>query len=279
MPFLSPRYRQREIPLRAVVPNFITTMALCAGLASLHFSMIYRPGLATNHLNLAMGAVLVSAILDVLDGRAARMLRVSSRFGAVLDSLSDFLAFGVAPVVILHRGAFVKEDFLGLAAMTVYATCAALRLARFTSAANAPKAVDKLAEKPTAFFQGMPSPAAAGVVLIPPLLEASPTVGQYVDFPAWYIVIHTFVTGLLMISTIPMFSIKKIRISPKLIAPGLVLVGLLVVSMIRDWWLTVAGLCVVYLLLIPVSVFNKRRAATKVETAAAEEPALHSRLD
>jgi len=270
MPFLSPKYRQREIPIRAVIPNFITTMAMCAGLASLHFAMTDRPGLATDHLNLAMGAVLVSAILDVLDGRAARMLRVTSSFGAVLDSLSDFLAFGVAPVVILHRGAFVKEDFLGLAAMTVYATCAALRLARFTSAANAPKPVDSKVEKPTAFFQGMPSPAAAGVVLIPPLLDASPTVGDYVNFPAWYIVVHTFVTGLLMISTIPMFSIKKIRISPTLIAPGLVLMGLLVVGLIRDWWLTIAGLCLVYLLLIPVSVINKRRASSVDSTRPLE---------
>lgn len=256
MPFMSLRGRQREVPLRAVVPNFITTMALCSGLASVHFSM-------TGQFDRAMGAVLVAAVLDVLDGRAARMLRVTSRFGAVLDSLSDFLAFGVAPVVILHRAAFVREDFLGLASMTVYAMCAALRLARFTSAANAPTAaergLERLPEKPSAFFQGMPSPAAAGVVLIPPLLEASPTMTGYVNFPAWYVVVHTFVTALLMISVIPMFSIKKIRVSPKVIAPVLVLFGLMVVGMVKDWWLTVAGLCIVYVVLIPVAVIMKQR--------------------
>ncbi len=260
MVFLSPRGRSREVPLRAMVPNFITTMALCAGLASLHFSMI-------GQFDRAMGAVLVAAVLDVLDGRAARLLRVQSQFGAVLDSLSDFLAFGVAPVVLIHQLALVKEDFLGLTSMTVYTLCAALRLARFTSAATRPAVpADGSAaqEAPSAFFQGLPSPAAAGVVLIPPLLEHSPTVSAYVSFPAWYVVLHTVATALLMISTLPMFSIKRIKISPKVMAPAIVFVGLIVVSMIKDWWLTIASLSGLYLALIPLAVVLNRRETARV---------------
>src|SRR6185295_10381274 len=125
-----PEKREREVPIRRLIPNLLTSTALCCGLAALHFSL-------RGEWDHACLAVLFSAVFDALDGRAARLLRVSSRFGAVLDSLSDFLSFGVAPAMILYQWQIGKQDllgkyeFLGVAAVMLFALCSALRLARF----------------------------------------------------------------------------------------------------------------------------------------------------
>ena len=141
----------------------------------------------------ALAAVLFSAIFDALDGRAARLLRVTSKFGAVLDSLSDFVSFGVAPAVILHQRTLSHlindagpggANIFALIAVTTYALCAGLRRWRFTSAAPPPK------PSQSNYFVGMPTPAAAGAVLIPPLLDVSKTFNYAI--PDWAVVIYTW---------------------------------------------------------------------------------------
>lgn len=263
--FLKLGPRRQEFPLAALIPNLLTTLALCCGLASLHFSI-------RGEWEKAMGAIVLSGVFDALDGRAARLLHVTSSFGAVLDSLSDFLAFGVAPAMLLHRWLDVQDKLSGRlgafiqAAVMTYALCAALRLARFTAdapAKPAPKlpeaAPDKPQgyEKPAPYFVGMPTPAAAGCAMIPTMLAISPTL-QY-TLPPWLVVIFAFVIAMLMISRVPMFSLKALRIRRRWVGPMMVMVGLGVVGMMKDPWLTMAGLSCLYLVSIPFTLVRGRR--------------------
>ncbi len=277
--FLKLGPRKHEFPVAALLPNILTAMALFSGLAALHFAS--KPD-----WNKALAAVAISALFDALDGRAARLLRVTSGFGAILDSLSDFLAFGVAPAFMLHRWLIEteREQMAGragafaLAGFMTYALCAALRLARFT--ADAPvksaraerhPAVEKgpaekhHAEKPSNFFTGMPSPAAAGAVLIPLLLAQSETT-QW-RMPAWGVIAFAFVLGLLMVTRIPMFSLKSIRLGRRSVAPLFIAIGLVGVGLIRDPWLTLACVGGAYVISIPITVvvWWRRRAAEAAE--------------
>jgi CDP-diacylglycerol---serine O-phosphatidyltransferase len=277
--------RRSDMSVAALIPNLLTTLALSCGLASIHFSAkasVLWAALTAQHVaeeaaraqvlpfwERALAAILFSAIFDALDGRAARLLRVTSGFGAVLDSLSDFVSFGVAPALILHQwtlGDAINNHprqfpgVLGLFAVTTFALCSGLRLARFTAAANAPAAPERgKSAKPasSAFFVGMPTPAAAGAVLIPAMLDASPTFN--LPLPDWLVVVYTLGLGFLMISRIPMFSLKKIRLGPAAVAPILVLVGFGVAGMITDPWLTLSIIAGAYVLSLPFAVVMKYR--------------------
>jgi CDP-diacylglycerol---serine O-phosphatidyltransferase len=268
--FLRLGPNSRSVPLLALVPNVLTTLAVCSGLASVHFALEER-------FKHALIAIVLSAIFDVLDGTAARLLRVQSNFGAVLDSLSDFLAFGIAPAIIMHEWILGPTttrpiDTLGLLSVMIYALCAALRLARFTAAANVPASPSPTpspstgpsTKRPSMFFTGMPTPAGAGVSLVPALLAASNDL-NFLSWrvPEWAIAIYLIVVGLLMVSTIPMFAIKGLRISRKLVAPVLILVVVVAALMITKPFLTVATLATLYILSIPLAVLlrSKQRRA------------------
>ncbi len=261
---------KKTVPALVLVPNLLTTLALCCGLASLHFALL-------KDWDKALAAIVLSGIFDVLDGAAARLLRVSSRFGAVLDSLSDFLAFGVAPALILQQWLLVPTPANGaekpakwlvtltLVAVMTFAVCAALRLARFTSALDKPApphapASPSPLKKPSMFFVGMPTPAGAGVALIPAFLLASDEVPQVLQVPQWAIAAWTIVVGLLMVSRVPMFALKGVRVSRRSTAPLLVVVVVLAALMLREPWLVLAGIAVFYVLTIPWAVLLHRRA-------------------
>jgi CDP-diacylglycerol--serine O-phosphatidyltransferase len=275
--------KRSELPLAALVPNLLTTLALSCGLASIHFSskaayLMDHGALRDVYLpqwERALFAILLSAIFDALDGRAARLLRVTSKFGAVLDSLSDFLSFGVAPAIILHEwtlGSLINPQeggrsiggMFALIAVTTFAICSALRLARFTSATPPPAGA--ALKTSSAFFVGMPTPAAAGAVLVPAMLDASPMLNWPESWPKsalpWLVIAYTLLLAFLMISRIPMFSLKKIRVSRMVVAPLLVLVGILVVLMIFDPWLTISIIAVAYLCSLPAAVLLQRRQRT-----------------
>ncbi|MBX3379924.1 MAG: phosphatidylcholine/phosphatidylserine synthase [Phycisphaeraceae bacterium] len=263
--FLKFPTQHSAVPLRAIVPNMITSAALACGLASLHFVLQsrYEPALV---------AIALSAVFDALDGRAARLMRVTSQFGAVLDSLSDFVSFGVAPAVLLYQWMLrdtqtglrptLPQSYEPLFMMSVltYAMCAAMRLARFT-AAKPPKKNSPFAAR---FFVGMPTPAAAGAVLLPVLFDVSPSIKW--QMPPVLVAIYIFLIGGLMVSRVPMFSFKKIRIHPRAVVPLFIGVGLLVFLAAKDRWLAGAILAGGYLLTLPLAWWSH----AKLKAHAAE---------
>lgn len=247
----GPPFQARPIPARKLIPNVLTTVALCCGMASVHFSI-------KEDYQRAVAAIAVAALFDALDGRMARLLRATSRFGAVLDSLADFLSFGVAPALVLYQwmlgdqARLGRSDVLGLAAVMTYVLCAALRLARFTAMPKTPQV------RPTRYFIGLPSPAAAGAVLIPIMVQLSRTIET--QPPEWLVVPYTFVIGLLMVSRLPMYSIKAARVRRQWAVPLLVIVGILVVIAIKDPWLAAIVLAGAYLATLPMSLLERRRS-------------------
>src|SRR3954462_8934575 len=176
--------RLRQIPLRTLVPNVITLLALCAGLTAIRLALEGR-------LELALGAIVFAAMLDAVDGRVARMIKGTSRFGAELDSLADFFNFGVAPGLILYFWGLNALGNLGWIAAMVFAICASLRLARFNVQIEDP-------DRPSwagNFFTGIPAPAGAIAVLLPIYFYF-----LQVPVPAVLTLIYTFVIAGLMIS-------------------------------------------------------------------------------
>jgi len=278
--------KNNEVPLAALIPNLLTTLALSSGLASIHFSI--RAAVlhaadptadVSRYWERALGAIILSAIFDALDGRAARLLHVTSKFGAVLDSLSDFVSFGVAPAIILHQlvltelindpGADPRSRLmraLGLGPVIIFALCSGMRLARFTAAASTPKPGP--ASPPSNYFVGMPTPAAAGAVLVPALIIVSDTLDY--QLRAWAAALYTLLIAFLMISRIPMFALKTLKVSRVWVAPLLVLVGVVVVLAISDMWMTMAGISMVYLLSLPFAVIRRRNAPHEAHPAAIE---------
>jgi CDP-diacylglycerol---serine O-phosphatidyltransferase len=209
----------------------------------------------------------VAGVLDGLDGRSARLLKTSSKLGAQLDSLSDFLSFGVAPAMLIYLWSLNQVKAFGWALALLFATCCALRLARFNTELED-------TERPvwmSRFFTGMPAPAAAGCAIIPMLMAFA----FRVDWPrAWALnAVVLVVVAFLMVSRIPTFSIKTVmvRIKPDWILPILVGVGLFVAAFSSAPWHTLLGVGVIYLASLPVGWWSayRLRRRDQAERAAA----------
>ncbi len=195
--------RFRRIPMRFVIPNLVTLLALCLGLTGIRFA-------AEGRFEYAVYAIVFAAILDGLDGRIARALEGTSRFGAELDSLADFVDFGVAPAMLLYFWALHEHRSLGWIAVLIFAIAAALRLARFNVMAEDPNRPAWMSH----FFVGMPAPAGAVLVMLPLYLHLGLGLPQdpfYVRFEIAYVLLVAF----LMASRIPHFSGKKIGRVPR----------------------------------------------------------------
>lgn len=235
----------RRPPMNRLAPNMVTTLALCSGLTSIRFSLQER-------WEAAVIAILLAALLDGIDGRLARLLKGSTKFGAELDSLSDFLCFGVAPVILLYRWSLSDLGNIGWLAVLVYATCCALRLARFNSALEDTNQPAWAAN----FFTGVPSPAAAGLVILFPVLSF-----QFGDAVRWAPInfVWAIAIGLLMVSRVPAFSFKKIKIRRELTLLLLVGFGIFVALLMTEPWLTLIALAAGYLALLPFSIRARAR--------------------
>src|SRR6202042_1195575 len=210
-----PKRRFRRIPVRTLVPNIITLLALCAGLTGIRMAFESR-------YVLALAAIVFAAFLDGIDGRLARLLKGTSRFGAELDSLSDFVNFGVAPSLILYFWGLHDLKSAGWIAAMVFAICASLRLARFNVMIDDP---DRPAWASN-FFVGMPAPAGAITVLLPiyAVFLGLPRSG----FLTWLTLFYTLAVASLMVSRLPVFSGKRVgtRVPPEIVGPLIVLVVL-----------------------------------------------------
>src|SRR6201747_891722 len=200
------RRRFRPIPVRMLVPNFITLLAICAGLTAIRLSTEGR-------MELAVGAIVFAAILDGLDGRVARMIKGQSKFGAELDSLADFVNFGVAPGLILYFWQLPDLNNVGWIASMIFAISGGLRLARFNATMDDPNKPAFAAN----FFTGVPAPAGA-VTLVFALYPAFLTIPKP---PAVLTAAYTLLIAFLMVSRLPVFSGKtvKMRVPLEMVLP------------------------------------------------------------
>jgi CDP-diacylglycerol--serine O-phosphatidyltransferase len=253
--------RLRRIPLRKLVPNVITLLALCAGLTGIRLALEGR-------YELALGAIVFAAMLDAVDGRVARMIKGTSRFGAELVSLADFFNFGVAPGLILYFWGLNTLGNLGWIAAMVFAICAALRLARFNVQIEDPKRPAWAGN----FFTGVPAPPGAITVLLPIYLFF-----LQVHVPAIVTLAYTLAIAALMVSRLPVLSGKKMgnRVRPDMVLPLIVVVVLFVALLVSYPWhvLTVGTLA--YLALLPLGWFSYQRhvQADAADAAAVAMPA------
>ena len=235
-----PRRFQR-VPLKMILPNLVTLLALCSGLTAIRMAVEAR-------WDMAIGAIVLAAVLDALDGRVARFLRSTSRFGAELDSLADFVNFGVAPAIILYMWILNELGSFGWITALVFAISMALRLARFNVALDDPKKPAWQAN----FFTGTPAPAGALVVLLPVYLHQLGVLDRWAEF-APVAVGYTYIVAFLLVSRLPTYSGKRIgmRIRKDIVLPIFVAAVLLVALGASYPFQVLALATVAYLVSIP----------------------------
>jgi CDP-diacylglycerol--serine O-phosphatidyltransferase len=251
--------RLRRIPVRTLVPNVITLLALCAGLTAIRLAFEDR-------YVLALAAVVFAAVLDGLDGRLARLLKGTSRFGAELDSLSDFVNFGVAPALILYFWGLHELKSAGWIAAMVFAICTGLRLARFNVMIDDPDRPAWTAN----FFVGMPAPAGAITVLLPIYLS-------FLGLPrsevlTWIMLFYTLGIALLMVSRLPVFSGKRVgtRVPTEMVGPVILLVILSVALLISYPWALLTAATLAYLVSLPFGYLSYRGYEQRSREAKSE---------
>ncbi len=261
-----PKRRFRRIPVRTLVPNVITLLALCAGLTAIRMAF-------ENRYVLALAAIVFAAFLDGIDGRLARFLKGTSRFGAELDSLADFVNFGVAPALILYFWGLHALKSAGWIAAMVFAICAALRLARFNVMVDDP---DKPAWASN-FFVGMPAPAGAITVLLPIYVALLGLPRS--DVLNWLTLVYTLAIASLMVSRLPVFSGKRVgtRVPPEMVGPAVVVAVLFIALLIAYPWIILTAGTLAYLGALPFGYlsyrgYERRTRENRAEAAPATMP-------
>ena len=246
-------FTRGQVPIRVLIPNIFTLVGLCAGLTAIRMGI-------ENRFDLAVAALVFAAFLDGIDGRIARVLKASSRFGAELDSLADFVNFGVAPAIIMFNWALEDLHSLGWIAVLVFAVCSALRLARFNAALDR---TDLPAWKSN-YFVGVPAPAGAIILLLPIYAQ---DLGMHLPSLTPLVLLYTLGIALLMVSNVPTFSGKMIGpgIPREYVPPLFVLAALFIAMLLTYPSATLATGSLIYLAMIPVSAYRyltqERKAA------------------
>jgi CDP-diacylglycerol--serine O-phosphatidyltransferase len=245
----------RSLSLRALVPNAITAAALCAGLTGIRFAI-------AGDFEKAVQAVILAGVLDGIDGRAARMLKAQSRFGAELDSLADSISFGVAPALIVYLWVLRDQPSLGWIAALAFAICCVLRLARFNSR------MDNLDQphKQAGFLTGVPAPVGAGLAFLPVYLWLASGRSEFASplgVSIWMLLI-----AFLLISSLPTLGWTRVRPPRHLRIGILAMIGILMAALLTEPWLTLAGITIVYLALIPVGIAGYARIKRRGSPAA-----------
>ena len=225
---------------RYLLPNILTLGGVCLGISSIKFSI-------DGNYNLAVTLILFAAILDALDGRIARLIKGTSEFGKELDSLTDFVSFGIAPVFVLYFWELSNYGKLGWAITLIYSVCCVLRLARF----NLTK-VDENQEWKKNFFEGVPSPAGGLLILMPLIYDLTDlNIGFNIKILTPYL---TIIIAILLVSKIPTLALKKISISPKTTVFLLLGIGIIFIALLFYTLKTLLIFGIIYLLSIPVSI-------------------------
>ena len=254
-----PRQRRlRGLSFNRMLPNMLTMLALCAGLTALRYGLEgkWQP---------AIVSLVFAAIFDALDGRIARLLQGTSKFGAELDSLSDFIAFGVAPAVILYLWTMQTAGPVGWVPVLLFNVCMALRLARFNTVMDD----DEPPAWAKGYFTGVPAPAAAGLVMVPMVLWFQAE-AEWLRQP-FLVGAVIIVVACLMVSKLPTYSFKNIRVQQRFVLVPMLGVGLLAALSVAAPWLTMTLIVAAYVASIPFSIRSYRRAeaeARELATAA-----------
>ena len=242
---------------RYLLPNILTLGGVCLGISSIKFSI-------DGNFNLAVTLILFAAILDALDGRIARLLKGTSEFGKELDSLTDFVSFGIAPVFILYFWELKNYGKLGWTIALMYSVCCVLRLARF----NLTK-INTQEDWKYNFFEGVPSPA-GGILILMPLIYELSDYNLKIDVRSFSPYL-TILVALLLVSKIPTLSLKKISISSKATIFLLLTIGTIFIALLFYTFETLLVLIIIYLISIPISVFIFKKQENKRFTKISEE--------
>lgn len=253
---LRNRPQRRGIPLRAVLPNAITALALCSGLTGVRFAI-------GAEWERAVMMIMIAGVLDGMDGQIARMMRGESRFGAELDSLSDAISFGVAPALILYLWALMAVPKVGWIVALLYAVFCALRLARFNSQIDNDAQPRKLA----GYLTGIPAPAGAGLAMLPIYIWLWS--GEELARSPWIVTPWVALIGLLMVSSLATYSWKSLRLRRSVRFEALVVVAILLAALVTAPWQTLTVICVGYIATLPFSVRAFRRSKLPRGAAAA----------
>ena len=242
---------------RYLLPNILTLGGVCLGISSIKFSI-------DGNFNLAVIFILLASILDALDGRIARLIKGTSEFGKELDSLTDFVSFGIAPVFILYFWELSNYGKLGWAIALVYSVCCVLRLARF----NLTK-INEQEDWKNNFFEGVPSPAGGLLILLPLIYELS---NLKLNFDLRGITPYlTILVALLLVSKLPTLSLKRISISSKTTIFLLLGIGMIFIALLFYTFKTLLIFCFVYLISIPVSILIFKKQQRKNSPKISDE--------
>lgn len=250
------RHRLREQSISRLFPNMITIAGMCCGLSAVRFAIIGR-------WEFAVGFILLAALIDGMDGRVARMLGATSTFGAQLDSLSDFICFGVAPALVMYMWQLHDIRGLGWAVTLFFVVCAALRLARFNTALFE----DDKEPWEQQFFTGVPTPS-GGMLCLLPLIVTLQFAGD-LSVPPAITACYVVCIGALMASRIPTFSGKRQRIKPEGILPFMIFSSVILVLFIIEPWLSLMILSLGYLVSIYFSARRWKRLKAESSNRAA----------
>ncbi len=246
------RPRIPHISINRMIPNILTLLALAAGLTSMRFAFQER-------WELAVFAIAVSAVFDTLDGRIARLLKGASKFGAELDSLSDFVCFGVAPAMILFLWAMHDSGRGAWVLVMLFTMCMGLRLARFNVATDDDDVPDWKAH----FFTGVPAPAGAGLVLLPMILSFQ--AGDEIFRSPWVVSAFLFGVGGMLVSAVPTYSFKKVAIPRQRFLVTMLIVALVIALLASVPWLCLTVILGLYMASMPMSYRAHRRYETGEE--------------
>jgi CDP-diacylglycerol--serine O-phosphatidyltransferase len=262
-------HARREIPVRAMIPNIVTMMAAASGITSIRFS-------CQENWHHAVVAITIAAMLDGVDGRLARLLKATTKLGAELDSLADFVSFGVAPALFIYFWVMQKVPpesaaypFRGVfwALALFYAMCGAFRLARFNIM------IDDGPTQPywKHFFLGLPAPGGAGLVLTPAIWQLHTESDIFQSF--WVGCAVLLVCGILMASRVPTISAKSVRVPAKYMVPFLLFVMFVIAMLVSQFWLTLGMIGLIYYLSIPIVGLIFVRMRSRYDARSAEAPA------
>lgn len=244
----------KNLSLHKMIPNMITLTALAAGMTSIKFAIAER-------WEDAVLAIIVAAFMDAFDGAAARLLKAQSKLGAELDSFSDFLCFGVAPALLIYLWQLDTAGRWGWPICLIFTIAVALRLSRFNIASDVHDPADPLSK----YFTGVPSPMGGALCLLPLVLSFQ-TEGDFMNFmqSRTFIGGWTLVVAAMMVSNIPTFSSKQIRIPYRMKMPALALFGILLAGLINAPWPTLTFVAIAYLLMLPFSMRHFKRKQTAI---------------